>query len=47
MTFTAGTKLGAFEIVGLLGEGGMGQVYRNRHSYVVSVEGLDGPAIKK
>src|SRR5262245_1684597 len=30
MIFTAGTKLGAFEIVTLLGEGGMGQVYRAR-----------------
>ena len=25
---TAGTKLGAFEIVGSLGAGGMGEVYR-------------------
>ena len=32
MTFTAGTKLGAFEILGLLGEGGMGQVHRARDS---------------
>ena len=30
MTITVGTKLGAFEIVSLLGEGGMGQVYRAR-----------------
>src|SRR5262245_59510147 len=30
MIFTAGTKLGAFEIISLLGEGGMGQVYRAR-----------------
>jgi len=28
MTFTAGTKLGTYEIVGPLGAGGMGEVYR-------------------
>jgi len=32
MTFSAGTKLGTYEIVGLLGAGGMGEVYRARDS---------------
>jgi serine/threonine-protein kinase len=30
LSFTAGTKLGVFEISGLLGAGGMGEVYRAR-----------------
>ena len=32
MTFSAGTKLGTYEIAGLLGSGGMGEVYRARDS---------------
>src|SRR5262245_35815340 len=32
MAFTIGTKLGAYEVLGLLGAGGMGEVYRARDS---------------
>ncbi len=29
MTLDAGTKLGPYEVLGLLGQGGMGEVYRS------------------
>ena len=30
MTLSAGTKLGAYEVIDLIGRGGMGEVYRAR-----------------
>src|SRR5262245_26644968 len=34
MSLSPGTRIGAFEIIGLLGEGGMGQVYRGRDARI-------------
>jgi serine/threonine protein kinase len=36
MTLSTGTRLGTFEIIGLLGAGGMGEVYRARHEALTS-----------
>ncbi len=30
MSLTSGTRLGAYEVIGLIGQGGMGEVYRAR-----------------
>ncbi len=30
MSLTAGTQLGPYQVVGLIGQGGMGEVYRAR-----------------
>ncbi len=30
MSLTSGTRLGAYEVIGLIGRGGMGEVYRTR-----------------
>jgi hypothetical protein len=39
MTFSAGAKLETYEIIGLLGKGGMGEVYRPRRE--VETRGRD------
>ena len=45
MTLAPGTRLGAYEIVGLIGAGGMGEVYRARDTKLPESFALDaGPA---
>jgi eukaryotic-like serine/threonine-protein kinase len=45
MALPPGTKLGAYEIVGLLGKGGMGEVYRARDSKFKRVVAIN-PSIR-
>ncbi len=33
MALTVGTRLGHYDVTALIGEGGMGEVYRAQHGY--------------
>jgi eukaryotic-like serine/threonine-protein kinase len=44
MALAAGTKLGPYEIVALLGAGGMGEVYRARDTHLDRTVGIKVPA---